>query len=277
MAAIEALRRQVATLSAELLVITGATPPPRGLSAKADHPPDVRVHYLSGGSVFDGRAAAFSLARGEIIALTEDHCSHPPDWCTRIVDHFAKRPDLVLLGGAVANGSTGQIEDRMNYWMTFATFAPGQVTARKPCIAQVAIRAAAVKSPPRPGEFENQLIPQWSAMPGATVIDPGLCVRHDQSHGFWTTFAVHFHNGRAAGGFSPRTADQKADVLRALKWTWRDARDHLCATCEAFAAGTYSRSVMCKTLLVAPLLLAHALGTFVGYRHGPGRSPHHLA
>lgn len=270
---IEGLRRQASALGAELLIVTGAAQEPPGGAS------DVRVHHVPDGSVFDCRAAAFSLARGSIVALTEDHCVHPPDWCARILRHFEERPELMLLGGAVANGSAAQVIDRMNYWMTFATFAPGQVTAQRPCIAQLAIRAAAVSPPLRPGDLENRVIPRQGATPGAIVVDPELCVRHDQSHGFWRTFAVHFHNGRASAGYSQRRAARASvGMLRALRWSGREARVHLRATGRAFAAGGRSRlSTAVHLLLVLPLMLAHATGAVVGYRRGPGRSPHRLS
>jgi hypothetical protein len=120
------LVRQVAAAQGELIIVSGASEP-GSLTA-----PGVRVHSVSGASIFECRAQALRVASADIVALTEDHCIPAGDWCARILQNFADWPDLVLLGGAVANGSNVRIEDRMNYWMTFSTFAPGQVVSHHP-------------------------------------------------------------------------------------------------------------------------------------------------
>lgn len=268
---LDALRRQVSALNGQFMVVSGTGPvlPP---------PPDVWVHHVPGGSVFDCRAAGLSLAAGEIIAFTEDHCVHPPDWCARILHNFSVRPDLVLLGGAVANGSGCRLEDLMNYWTTFSTFAPGHVTARFPCISQLIVKASAVPRRLKPGELEGALAPTLQKTPGAIYVDPELIVRHDQSLGFWNTFVVHFHNGRSIGGLSPRRIDNcNLTILKSLWWGWRDARAHFRRSRAAFQAGRKPFHARVGYLgLILPLIVAHSIGAVVGYRAGPGQSAHRL-
>ena len=194
---LQGLAKQVQAICGELIIVTGAltnlAPPPEG----------IRVHRIPGASVFDCRVAALAIAAADIVALTEDHCIHSDNWCARILENFSRRTNLVLLGGAVSNGSTRRLEDLMNYWMTFATFAPGQVTAKHPCIAQFIIKLSAIEVPQRPGELESSTIEKARGIPDAIYVDPELKVRHDQSNGFWNTFVAHFHNGRATAGFQP--------------------------------------------------------------------------
>src|SRR5262245_42389450 len=85
-------------------------------------PTGVAVRHLPGAHLFECRAAGLAAAAGDIVAFTEDHCIVPDDWCARILRAFETRPDLVMLGGAVANGSNARIADRMSYWMTFAAY-----------------------------------------------------------------------------------------------------------------------------------------------------------
>ena len=267
----DGLRRQLSAINGQLIVISRVAP-------ASAIPPDASVHHVAGGSIFDCRAAALSLASGDIVALTEDHCVHPPDWCERILHNFSKRPDLVLLGGAVANGSTRSIEDLMSYWMTFSAFAPGQVIARHPCTAQFIVKAAAIDRRLKTGELENALVQKLQAIPDAVYIDPELIVRHDQSHGFWNTFVIHFHNGRAAGGFAPQRIDNRnAPFLQCLAWGWQDVAAHFRRSKAAFQAGQMPLLVRTGYFtLILPLLVAHGIGAVVGYRKGPGVSPHHL-
>jgi hypothetical protein len=269
---LDSLRRQVAELSGELLIVSSVKP--------ASPPPsDIRVHHVAGGgSIFDCRAEALSLASGEIIAFTEDHCEHPPDWCERILRTFSLRPDLVLLGGAVANGSTRRIDDLMNYWTTFSPYAPGQVTARQPCIAQFIVKASAIGRPLKPGEMEYVFTEKLRGLPGAIYVDPDLIVTHEQSHGLWKTFAVHFHNGRATGGLSPRrVGDRNLTFTRSLRYARRDLIAHFKSSKAAFRAGKKPFHIKAAYLMmILPLIIAHGIGAWVGYRKGPGASPHRL-
>jgi hypothetical protein len=183
-----------------------------------------------------------------------------------------------MLGGAVDNASRERVEDRMNYWMTFATFAPGQVVARHPCVAQFIVRAPMVGRQLAPGELEDRIIKKFEMRRGAIRLDPDLRVRHVQSHGFWNTFVVHYHNGRATGGFSVRRANgRNLSMWKSLQWAWIDAHAHLHRTAHAFRAGRKSRlTIAGYCLLISPLVLAHGIGEFVGYHKGPGKSPARL-
>lgn len=267
------LARQVAAIGGELIIVSGAA------EAGGVMPHGVRFHSMAGSSVFACRAAALAIAAADIVALTEDHCIPADDWCERIQNNFAQHRDLVLLGGAVANESTERIEDRMNYWMTFATYAPGQVTARHPCVAQFIVKVSALGILPKSGELEDAIIEKFKKVAGAIRVDPELCVRHIQSHGLLNTFAVHFHNGRATGGFSSRRiGGGNLSLLASLMWAGSDARAHLRRTARAFKAGNRSAwSIAGYLLLILPLVFAHAIGEFVGYHRGPGASPERLA
>jgi hypothetical protein len=266
----EGLADQVRRADAEIIVATCAD----RISAQGS----VAVRHLPNASTFDCRAAGFSAAAGDIVAFTEDHCVVPDDWCARILSAFAARPDLVMLGGAVANGSTARIADRMNYWMTFAAYAPGQVTAQHPCISQFAVRTAAVGRALTPGELEADLIASWIEVPGAIEIDPEMTVVHVQSHGFWKTLAVHFHNGRATGGYSPRCGRHRDTRWNeALRLAMQSGREHVRRTDTAFRRGGASLLAHgAYLLLIAPVLLCHLAGEFVGYRYGAGTSPHRI-
>jgi hypothetical protein len=268
------LADQVRSLGGELIVISGAQVDDNVRTA----PTGMRIHRMPGSSIFDCRAVALGHASADIVALTEDHCIHPNDWCVRILENFRLSQNLILLGGAVANGSTSRLADRMNYWMTFATFAPSQVTARHPCVAQFIVRASAIKQRLRPGELEGAMIEKLKKMPGAVRVDPELCVRHVQSHGFWNTFAVHFHNGRATAGLSPRRpGDRNLSISESLRWSWADSKAHVRRSAGAFMVGTRSAlRTMGYLLLILPLVVAHGLGEYVGYRKGPGTSAFHL-
>ncbi len=267
---LEGLLAQVRSAGGELLVVSGAP----GAEATESDRGDLRICRLPGRTIFECRAAALELASSNLVALTEDHCEHPDDWCARILKNYAANPRLVLLGGAVSNGSTRRLDDLINYWMTFGAFAPGQVVARHPCVAQFIVRKTALKLPLRPGEIESSIIQKFEKVPGAVHVDPQLCVRHVQSHGLRNTFVIHFHNGRATAGLSPRRAGiGNLTHLRALRYSWSDSKAHFRISAAAFMCGTRSRTRSAGYLaLIFPLLLVHAAGEYIGYRYGPGSS-----
>jgi glycosyltransferase involved in cell wall biosynthesis len=268
------LAEQTRRIGGELMLVSGAAQSEFDEAALCG----VRVHHLPGRTIFECRAAALELASSNIVALTEDHCEHPDDWCARILENYASSSRLVLLGGAVSNGSTRRLDDLMNFWMTFGPFAPGQVVAKHPCVAQFIVRKTAVKLPLRPGELESSVIQKFEKVPGAVRVDPQLCVRHVQSHGLRNTFTIHFHNGRATAGLSPRRAGtERLTHLRALRYSWSDSKAHFRISTTAFMQGTRSRTRTAAYLaLIFPLLLMHAAGEYVGYRYGPGSSAAHL-
>lgn len=66
-------------------------------------PPDPGLAHL----VYDlRRASGLRAARGEIIAMTEDHALPPPDWCARMVALHAALPHAAI-GGAIDHGGRG--------------------------------------------------------------------------------------------------------------------------------------------------------------------------
>ena len=87
------LRRQVAELDAELLLLDGS---PNG----SPEPPAaelVGVRYIrpAARDVFELRAIGTNEARGDIIAITEDHCLVARDWCARLIELHAEYPDAL--------------------------------------------------------------------------------------------------------------------------------------------------------------------------------------
>jgi hypothetical protein len=117
--------------------------------------------------------------------------------------------------------------------------------------------------------FNRQLREQGEIL----LADDRLVVSHNQSHGFWGTFAVHFHNGRSIAGFR----------LRQISGLDRLFRIGSCAILPAYLLYVTIWPVIRKRQLLKPALASlpltmlvvtcHAAGEFVGYLFGPGNSP----
>lgn len=221
---------------------------------------------LPGASVFALRARAAELARGEIIAATEDHCVVAPDWCVEILRGFALHPKALALAGPVMNGSRRHLIDRANYLHTFGGLLPPydcEQRERCPPNANVAYRRSVFPAGSlAPGWMELELNPHLFRQ-GHFVFHEPMAVTHVQSHGFWNTLRAHFDNGRSTTGLHPIRLSRRQLPWNVYRGTLR-------------AMGGRERhdpEIRASIPLLFLLSCCHALGETVGILAGPGRSP----
>ena len=267
-----ALEPQVERLGGEIVVGDGDG---RGVDPAAVGP-TVRVVTEVGGTVFSLRALGLAAARGEVVALTEDHCVPSEDW----VQSFAhglleEHPDVSAAAGATLNGSWESPFDRANFLMTFAETLPPldvpQLT-RLPPPSNVAIRrSAAVEAAGRPGALELELLPRlWAE--GDFVLHRDAVVTHFQSRGPLETLAIHFANGRASAGLTGSLARDRS----LLDWITQPA-GFVRPVVRALAGKGRLRSEWAAVVILGALAVSHLAGEAVGRVRGPGRAAHALS
>jgi hypothetical protein len=222
-----------------------------------------------GASVFELRALAAGSARGEIIALTEDHCLVADDWCARVLEAFAAAPEAQAAWGPILNGSRDSRIDWANYFHTFGAFVPPcdpDQRFRCPPIANVAFRREVFpEEPPAPGWIELELSPRLLHAGRFRMHGP-MQVTHVQSHGFWKTLRSHFDNGRSTTGLH-------RVPLGSRQFPWRLYRE----TVRLIGGGETIRPTVRASLPCIFLLsCCHALGEITGILAGPGNSPARL-
>jgi hypothetical protein len=275
---LQSLYGQAQDVRAEILVADGSLHGhPKAL---AEAYPDVIWLREPGASVFRLRALAMSQARGAIIAVTEDHCEVTPQWCARIIAALAQYPDAAAIGGIVENGAVHRLIDWTNFLLIFAPFMrPIRNGANQRISLQANIsykRRVIPRNPSDLGVMEmlfNRLLHQQGEK---LLADDQLVVYHVQSHGFFGTFAAHFHNGRSIAGYR----------LPDMHWPEWLVRLGGCSILPAYLLWlTYraliqKRRLLGRALACLPLLTvltcSHAAGELVGYLAGPGRSPQQL-
>jgi hypothetical protein len=231
-----------------------------------------------GASVFELRAAALRAARGEIVALTEDHCVVDAGWCAKVVDAHARHPSAAAVGGVVANGSVTRWIDEANYLLTFGPYMPGAAAlspTRSFGVSNVSLKRRAIDGANlEPGWVELVLVPRLHGAESVLAGDIG--VTHIQSHGFWNTFRVHFHNGRSTAGLITEMLSRE-DRAKQLTLSWSIP---FRLTRETLSNVVARRWPWHRVARLAPfvflLALCHTAGLFLGALRGSGRSPWRL-
>jgi len=261
------LEPQVAAVGGEIIVGDGHGAALDAARASASD----RLSWLRipGASVFELRARAVERARGEIVALTEDHCIVGADWCAQILEAFRLHPDAVGVTGPVLNGSTEHLIDWANFVHTFGAFFPPVNNAqqhRAPPAANVAYRRSALGSGPfAPGWIELDLCGRLFREQQYHMHD-AITVTHVQSHGFWGTLRAHFDNGRSTTGLDRSPS-------RHLQLPWNLFGGALRAMSNEARS---TPAVRASLPLVFLLSCCHSAGEVVGVLAGPGRSPARL-
>lgn len=278
-ACLDSLMDQAKITGAEILVADGSG---RGLPAVEGESYE-GILWLKevGASVFGLRKIGMCQARGEIIAITEDHCRVAFNWCEQVIQAHQDHPDAAAIGGTVINGATTSLIDWANYFLVFAPFVPPikNGPCERICLqANISYKRRVVsRMTSQLGVMEMLFTRQLQEEGEVLMADDRLVVSHVQSHGFWNTFAAHFHNGRSIAGFRLEHLGNFGRVLRFgstvilppyLLWSILRA---LLSKQQVF------RQVLASLPLLALLVCCHAAGEFVGYLAGPGRSPQRLA
>jgi len=266
---IRALERQARHAGGEVVLATAHDVP-------ADPGEALRVVHRPGADVFELRSLGLEAASGECIAIIEDHILVSDDWCTGVLEAFARHPEADGVVGGVTNGAMRCL-DRASFLLTWAPFlAPiDSVSAdRCPPPGVIAFRASVVpRGRTEPGYVEYELTASLREE-GRLVAAPEVSVEHIQFVG-WRAFALQFHAGVAYAGLtnlsvaerprSRRFADAFALPRRLVRQTNRGLR----------RVGMVE-SIPCRAA-VAVMALCNAVGQLVGIaRHSVGHSPSHL-
>jgi len=272
---LEAVVGEVRELGGELIVAdaSGSGLPAAGYDG---------VRWLKahpGASVFELRALAVGEAAGDVIAITEDHCSHPPGWCAAVLAAHGDHPSMAVIGGPVENGSTRRVSDWGHYLFTFSEFMPPIPAAgHKRAVPPVNVsfkRWALPRTRVEPGWLELSLTPSLCGR-GKATIDDRIRAVHVQSLGMAGICAVHFHNGRASTGLTRHhhgTAGRARLALRhALSPPMLVRRVR--ATLES--RGRLHGRMRLAMAFVALAACTHAAGAVAGLLAGPGNSPSRL-
>lgn len=277
--ALEHLVRQTLDAGGEVLVVDGAAAPPPA-DEIAQLGAGVRWLSMPGQSVFQLRLAGYRAARGDVVAVTEDHCHVAPDWIEKMMNAHRRHPDAGAVGGAVLNGTDSKIVDWAAFFLTQGPHMPPLQTGVAERIsgpANVSYKSRVLR---RLGGDEEQGVIDFLELPAALagedlVADDSIRVLHHQSQGFWRTSLAEFDNGRTIAGYRRRQMS-RGDWLRIL------ASPALPMYRSIRALRIVSRKQRPARMLLkaAPVHVwfqyTAMAGELLGYATGPGGSPNRL-
>ena len=283
-AAVCRIAPQVAAAGGEFIVVDASAKPAPSAADIGPGGEAVRWLALPGQSVFQMRLAGYRAARGEVIAITEDHVEVAPDWIARILAAHAQYPDAGAIGGAVFNKTNDKLVDWAAFFLTQGPFMPPLHNGVAPRISGPANVSYKRRVLERLGGDAEQGVIDFLELPSALegedlVADDSIRVWHSQSQGLLGTSRAEFDNGRTIAGYRRRKMT-RGDWLRILS----------SPVLPSYRAVRQMRIVRGKDLQegmsaarMAQALPAHIwfqycaiAGELLGYAAGPGESPGRL-
>lgn len=239
-------------------------------------PEGVRLVPVDDDNIFVLRKIGIRAARGEIIAIGEDHAVPRPDWCRAVLRAHAEHPDAAAIAGCLANATVDTLSGRGNFLAFAACVQPPMpvLPQRPPPLSALSFKRAALDgSQERLGWVEADLVPRLFAA-GRIAADDRVVVDHYQDHGIVWSIVNAFHSARSSYGYvcAPRSRRER---VRQARWSLANWPRRIMA--EARAATRGRAGTRADLAMVAVVGTAAGLGGAVGALSGPGRSPNRVA
>lgn len=271
------MEEAAARVDGEVVVTDGSRSPAPDPSLLA---PTTSWHRFPGLSIFQLRAKGYQLARGPIVAVTEDHVIVPPDWGERFLAAFQASPEAMAIGGSVENGATETTAEWAAFFVVLAPMVAPIESGPVRNLAgnvNVAYRAEALRDV---DDHSGLGAPDWLHQRdildrgGLLIADDTIRVAHDQSCSLATFTVLHFDAGRTVAGFLRGETNGKAR-LRLLAIGLVPYVRLLKAVVILTKRG-YGPELRRAWPIMLWLLYAQAAGHFLGLLLGPGSSPGRL-
>jgi glycosyl transferase family 2 len=270
---IETVVPQAREIGAEVIVVdnNGA-----GLPEKlASQTPEIVWITDPGASIFRMRSVGMSVARGDVVALTEDHCLPSPGWCKAHLDGHARHPDVAAVGGTVANGATGELSAWGSFLINHSDWMPP--TESRMCRmvdrANISYKRSVVPRTPTSPDVAEPLIDDHLLSSNAKFfLSADALVTHDQSFGLRGTLSIHFHSGRSLAGSRVRRGLGLGTRLTRAITSALLGPAMFVQTVRRTARRPKSARILASLPMAFAVASAISAGLVVGYLFGPGKS-----
>jgi hypothetical protein len=271
--AYRAIRGQAEDAGAEVILVDGSG---GGAPLPTEIGPTTRWLEMPGSDIAEMRARAYREARGELIAMTEDHVEGAPDWVSVILGAHDEYPEAAAIGGAVRNGTPGHLVDWASFYAGHAPFLEPLADGPAEYLSGINVSykrdalLAALNALGGDRAIETLINDQIKAAGGALRADSRMIVSHFQSRGVANTFRLHFYAGQHFEGTRREShSDAPARIVRALALPLPRAAKRLAT---ALRRGQPVGRVAAATPAMLMVAYSQALGEIVGAVKGPGRA-----
>ncbi len=272
---LDSLHEQAVAEGAEVLVVDGHG---GGLpDSELARYPEVTRLSMPQASAVQMRTAAMLRARGEIVAITEDHCRPAPGWCRRILEAHREHPEAAAIGGVVENGSADTVVAWANFFVSNGRSMPPVANGIR---AQIAMQASvSYKRRFLPRDVSEMGKPEWMLnrdlrRRGETLIsDDRILVHHVQPYTFRKACAIHFHDSRSVAGLRLEEISRLERLVRLAACAVMPPLLFLRTVVPILSKRRHLDSLMLSVPMIALLVHCRAVGAFAGLAFGAGSSP----
>lgn len=221
------------------------------------------------------RHAGFQAARGDAVAVIEDHVIVPSDWGRRLLDALAAGAEVV--GGPVANAATGRLLDWATYLCEYsacmpplpagtATWLPGNnVAYRRELLSRF-------RSVTAEGKWENHLHDAMRVEGVTLVCLPDLVVGHKKHFGFGEYLSQRFLYSRSYAGARVAGRGPAHRLLFGAAALALPALMLVRIQRALAAKGVSGRRRLATLPFMLPFVLSWGIGEAVGYWFGAGNA-----
>lgn len=238
--------------------------------------PGVRFLAAPGGSDLPHlRAVGMAATRGDIVALTEDHCVVREGWLSSLVEAYADGGDVV--GGTMDNSRRERTVDWAAFFAEYGLFAdaaeePPPATAGPPVLTGANVAYARelvdrVVEQARRGEWENVIHDDLADSGRRIRRLREATVSHNRTWGVWEFCRDRFRHGR---DYARRRLHDLSGGERWLHLTGTPLLPGLLAVRIGRVAGSRHPVAFLRALPATLLFLAAwSAGEAAGYLRGP--------
>jgi len=271
---LSAQQRQKGNVRAEVIVAD------RCKNGTAEHIrkkfPHVKVLEFSDPvSIPELRAMAMSHTKGDIIAITEDHCIAQEDWYLEILK--AHESGYEVVGGAVENGSTQRLIDWAVYFCEYSNMmlpiahgvtdgiAGNNASYKREVLERV---SQSIKR-----NFWEFFLHQELQKMGVKFLSvPTIVVFHKREFGFRYFLAQRFHYSRSFASMRQTRISGLKYILLIFSTPLLPGLMFYRITRQILSKKRHYKEFLFSFPFLTAFLLSYAAGELVGYLFGPGNS-----
>lgn len=271
-----ALEQQTLREQAEIIVADRCGAPVREMVERKH--PNVRLISLPvQASIPELRAIGLKSARGDVLAITEDHCLAEPHWLERMV--AAHEVQYGVIGGAVENDP--HIHRLVDWAVFFCEYSQFENPVRRGVTTDLPGNNISYRREflphiqdllDRGGAWENFLNERLHAKGIRTYSDPSLVVFHKKEFGFGYFLRQRYHYSRGFAGMRTRGAPAWKRLAYALGALLLPLLQIARITARRLRRGRHLGRFALAQPLIWIFSVSWGIGEFVGYLSGAGDS-----